>query len=74
MDNKFFRCFSRDDGSGDKKMYWSDALNGRIGRADIGDSTVISEDPNFITSIAGIKGLIAVDTNYYIGLCRYIKE
>ena len=53
----------------DDKMYWTDGLSNKIGRARIAESAVVRDDPYFLTSIAGIKGLVAVNTNHIIGLC-----
>ena len=60
----------------DNELYWTDGFNGKIGMATIeeeeGGAEVRRGDVTFFDNIDGVKGIVAVDTDHFIGLQRLL--
>ena len=57
-------------------MYWTDGFDGKIGVATIreeeGEGPEVRRGVTFFENIDGVKGIVAVDTDHFIGLQRFV--
>ena len=59
----------------DDELYWTDGLDGKIGMATIQAGPEVRRGTStFLDNIDGVGGIVAVDSDHFIGVCVITVE